>query len=118
MQQPTSSTGGIPFSYSQSPRSPQSPSYRTRNQQQGGITVTDVTQDVKDRERERTKDAINSFLTRESRNSFIIKVYTILTGQLVLVALSALLFGRYPALGRWMMTSSTGRFGKYCIVLV
>jgi hypothetical protein len=101
---------------SSSVQQPQPTSLRTTSssyRNNSGITVTDVTDDVKDFEREQTKDAINAFLTRESRNSFIVKVYTILTGQLVLVALSALLFGRYPTLGRWMMTSSQGRIGEY-----
>lgn len=101
---------------SSSVQQPQPTSLRTTSssyRNNSGITVTDVTDDVKDFEREQTKDAINAFLTRESRNSFIVKVYTILTGQLVLVALSALLFGKYPTLGRWMMTSSQGRIGEY-----
>mmetsp|Transcript_3161 Transcript_3161/g.5878 ORF Transcript_3161/g.5878 Transcript_3161/m.5878 type:complete len:392 (+) Transcript_3161:68-1243(+) len=91
--------------------------YRTGGEA-GIATVTDVTDEIKDQQREKTKDAINAFLTRESRNSFIVKVYAILTGQLVLVALSALLFGRYPALGRWMMTSSAGRVVPWASIFI
>jgi FtsH-binding integral membrane protein len=78
------------------------------------MTVTDVTDELKNEERERTKEEIDSFLTRESRNSFIVRVYSILTVQLLLVALSVLLFGRYPMLGGWMLTK--GSFGKYVCV--
>jgi len=74
------------------------------------VTVTDVTDDWKSEEREETKEVINSFLTRESRNTFIVRVYSILTVQLLLVALSVLLFGKYPMLNRWMLTG--GKFGK------
>lgn len=82
----------------------------SRQQQTKQMTVTDVTDDLKSEERERTKEEIDSFLTRESRNSFIVRVYSILTVQLLLVALSVLLFGKYPMLGRWMLTKGT--FGK------
>lgn len=44
------------------------------------------------------KEMMNSFLTRESRNAFIARVYGILTGQLVLTSLVCLLFGLYPPL--------------------
>ena len=63
-----------------------------------------MTNEIKDQEREETKEVIDAFLTRDSRNSFIVRVYAILTAQLLLVALSILAFGRYPALGIWMMT--------------
>jgi protein lifeguard len=67
------------------------------------VTVTDVTDEIRNVERETTKEVIDSFLTRESRNSFIVRVYAILTGQLSLVGLSVLLFGRFPSLSRWML---------------
>jgi hypothetical protein len=111
----SSSSVHQPTSFSSSPRHPSSSSSpwaqsQTQNQYSRRLTVTDVTNDVRDQERVKTKDAINAFLTRESRNSFIVKVYAILTGQLLLVALSALMFGRYSSMGRWMITR--GRIGK------
>lgn len=67
------------------------------------VIVTDVTDELRDIEREGTKEIIDSFLTRDARNSFIVRVYAILTGQLSLVGISVLLFGRYPLLSRWML---------------
>ncbi len=77
--------------------------------------MTDVTDEIKEQEREETKEVIDAFLTRESRNSFIVRVYSILTVQLVLVALSVLAFGRYPSLSYWMMTR--GKIGEYYVYL-
>ena len=45
-----------------------------------------------------TKDVIDAFLTRDSRNSFIARVYAILSVQLVIAVLSCLLFGLHPVL--------------------
>jgi FtsH-binding integral membrane protein len=91
---PSHSQNKQPTSFQQS----QSQSYNEN------VQVTDVTNEIKDQEREETKEVIDAFLTRDSRNSFIVRVYAILTAQLLLVALSILAFGRYPALGIWMMT--------------
>ncbi len=49
------------------------------------VTVTDVTDELREEERQATKEEIDSFLTRESRNTFIARVYGILTIQLALV---------------------------------
>ncbi len=49
------------------------------------VTVTDVTDEMRDQERIATKEEIDSFLTRESRNTFIARVYGILTVQLLVV---------------------------------
>jgi len=70
----------------------------------GNIKVTDVTQDIKEQEMEETKDEIDKFLTRDSRVSFISRVYAILTGQLVILSLSILAFAKNPKLSFWIMS--------------
>lgn len=44
-------------------------------------------------DREATKDVVDSFLTRDSRNSFIARVYAILAVQLAVTAASIFIFG-------------------------
>mmetsp|Transcript_42223 Transcript_42223/g.101611 ORF Transcript_42223/g.101611 Transcript_42223/m.101611 type:complete len:461 (+) Transcript_42223:12-1394(+) len=44
------------------------------------------------------KEMMNSFLTRESRNAFVARVYGILSCQLTFTALVCILFGVYPPL--------------------
>ena len=78
------------------------------------IQVTDVTNEMKSSERGETKEAIDAFLNREDRNSFITRVYSILTVQLLMVAASVLAFGRYPSMTVFMMTK--GKFGEYSMV--
>eukprot|EP00531_Pseudo-nitzschia_arenysensis_P015528 CAMPEP_0116147878 /NCGR_PEP_ID=MMETSP0329-20121206/18016_1 /TAXON_ID=697910 /ORGANISM="Pseudo-nitzschia arenysensis, Strain B593" /LENGTH=351 /DNA_ID=CAMNT_0003643889 /DNA_START=219 /DNA_END=1277 /DNA_ORIENTATION=- len=51
-----------------------------------------------DGEKEEVKEVIDSFLTRDSRNSFISRVYGILSIQLAFTALVCLLFGTWPPL--------------------
>jgi len=51
-----------------------------------------------DNDDEEVREAIDSFLTRDSRNSFIARVYGILSVQLGFTALVCLLFGTYPPL--------------------
>lgn len=80
------------------------------------VTVTDVTDEMKTQERQKTKEEIDSFLTRDSRNTFIARVYAILTGQLLMVALSVLLFGKYPIITQWMMTK--GKFVPWASILI
>jgi len=80
------------------------------------VTVTDVTDEMKTQERQKTKEEIDSFLTRDSRNTFIARVYAILTGQLLLVALSVLLFGKYPIITQWMLTK--GKFVPWASILI
>lgn len=56
-----------------------------------------------------TKILIDAFLTRDSRNTFIARVYTILSGQLMVTALSIALFGINPSWSRWMRMSRLGQ---------
>jgi FtsH-binding integral membrane protein len=59
---------------------------------------------------EDVKEVIDSFLTRDSRNSFIARVYGILSVQLAFTALVCLLFGTYPPLTNiYNLRSVTGR---------
>ena len=101
-------TNKQPSSFQQS--SSQSQYYRPNNNN-NNVQVTDVTDEIRQQEREETKEVIDAFLTRESRNSFIVRVYSILTVQLVLVALSVLAFGRYPSMSYFLMTR--GKIGEY-----
>lgn len=97
------------WSNTQSP--PQNPtSFQKQQFRDEEVKVTDVTNELKDDEREVTKEAIDSFLTRDNRNSFISRVYMILSGQLLMVAASIFLFAKYPIMTRFMLTR--GRFGK------
>ena len=50
------------------------------------------------------KEVINSFLSRENRNSFIIKVYSILTVQLLVTSLFIFGFHSFKGLSYWMLT--------------
>lgn len=50
-----------------------------------------------------TKETIDSFLTRENRNTFIARVYLILTGQLAVTSLSVVIFGTKPQLSSWVL---------------
>jgi len=72
-------------------------------------TVQDLDNDTTANTKEDTKDMIDAFLTRDSRNKFISRVYTILSGQLLVTAFSILLFGTIPNLGLWMRVTTIGR---------
>lgn len=58
------------------------------------------------RDRAATKEQIDSFLTSESRQTFISRVYAILSAQLAVTALSVFLFGTHPEWTRSMLQSS------------
>ena len=110
-----------PSSFSSSSTSTTSSTFRNPNpntnpnsNSNSNIQVTDVTNEMKSSEREETKEAIDAFLSREDRNSFITRVYSILTVQLLMVAASVLAFGRYPSMTVFMMTK--GKFGEYSMV--
>ena len=90
------------------------PNTNTNSNSNPNIQVTDVTNEMKSSERGETKEAIDAFLNREDRNSFITRVYSILTVQLLMVAASVLAFGRYPSMTVFMMTK--GKFGEYSMV--
>lgn len=54
-----------------------------------------------DDEKTATKEILDAFLTRDSRNTFIARVYAILAGQLLVTGASIALFGTQPALRQW-----------------
>ena len=54
---------------------------------------------------------MNSFLTRESRNAFVARVYGILSCQLTFTALVCTLFGVYPPLTALARTIGTAQLG-------
>jgi FtsH-binding integral membrane protein len=88
----------------------------TTNTQQSRATITNsqqtiypTVQHVDQADREDTKDLIDAFLTRDSRNKFIARVYTILSGQLLVTASSIFAFGMFPDLGRWMRSTHVGQ---------
>eukprot|EP00339_Tiarina_fusa_P027438 CAMPEP_0117031850 /NCGR_PEP_ID=MMETSP0472-20121206/22856_1 /TAXON_ID=693140 ORGANISM="Tiarina fusus, Strain LIS" /NCGR_SAMPLE_ID=MMETSP0472 /ASSEMBLY_ACC=CAM_ASM_000603 /LENGTH=325 /DNA_ID=CAMNT_0004740283 /DNA_START=88 /DNA_END=1065 /DNA_ORIENTATION=- len=53
-----------------------------------------------------TKEMLDAFLTRDSRNTFIARVYLILSGQLLVTAGSCFLFGLYPPLANYRMQNA------------
>jgi len=89
------------------------PGYRTAPQPtQSGISSSQQQQrysSVAEHEsanRAETKEAIDAFLTRDSRNSFITRVYAILSAQLAVTALSIFAFGTHPEWTRFMLSQS------------
>ena len=109
-----STTPKQPTSFQKQSQSYQSSKYQQRpqtQQQQPQVTVTDVTEQSRNEDLESTKEEIDSFLTRESRNSFIARVYAILTAQLLLTALSIFAFARYPRIAPWVF--SKGMVGEF-----
>ena len=61
------------------------------------------------RDREATKEKIDSFLTRESRQTFITRVYAILSAQLAVTAVSVFLFAAHPEWTQNMLLHSSSR---------
>mmetsp|Transcript_3088 Transcript_3088/g.4669 ORF Transcript_3088/g.4669 Transcript_3088/m.4669 type:complete len:363 (+) Transcript_3088:86-1174(+) len=124
--QPSDASRGFWSTSTSSPtsRSPQPKSFQDQSRQRQHpssnenpqVVVTDVTEDAQTKQRLAAKEEIDSFLTRESRNSFITRVYAILTGQLLMVALSVLGFARYPRLQFFMMTK--GKFVKWAALFM
>ena len=78
--------------------------YQQQNFRQQNVVAD---QDPTPEEKTAAKELLNSFLTRDSRNTFIARVYAILAGQLVMTALSVILFGTQPALRKWTLGSSS-----------
>lgn len=74
-----------------------------QSQQEQYPTVTDLDDQIDDS----VKTKIDSFLTRDSRNTFIARVYAILSGQLLFTALTILTFAMNPRLSLWMKQSGT-----------
>ena len=67
-------------------------------------------QNKNDEELESAKEQIDAFLSRDSRNSFIARVYAILSVQLFVTAVSCMLFGLYfPFADLRTVNSLTGK---------
>ena len=82
---------------------------RQQQQQQQQQPVYPIVEDITDQEEQQyqtqsTKDAIDSFLVRGNRNSFITRVYAILTTQLLFTALTVLYFATHRHIPIWMAT--------------
>ncbi|GAX17107.1 uncharacterized protein FisN_5Hu493 [Fistulifera solaris] len=88
------------------------PSRQQSNPRHGKPVATDQIGD------QETRDMINSFLARESRNSFIAKVYGILAAQLIFTALSVTVFGTNPAIKRWILGSGLGIYAPLVCALI
>lgn len=78
-------------------RRPGQSQQRQQQQQQWPIV-----EDLDDQIDDSVKGKIDSFLTRDSRNTFIARVYAILSGQLLFTALTVLLFALNPGMATWM----------------
>lgn len=63
------------------------------------------------------KEMMDAFLTRDSRNSFISRVYAILSGQLAFTALVCILFGVYPPLTNISQLDRTGQYTNPLVAL-
>eukprot|EP00550_Attheya_septentrionalis_P001834 CAMPEP_0198285350 /NCGR_PEP_ID=MMETSP1449-20131203/4671_1 /TAXON_ID=420275 /ORGANISM="Attheya septentrionalis, Strain CCMP2084" /LENGTH=348 /DNA_ID=CAMNT_0043982755 /DNA_START=156 /DNA_END=1203 /DNA_ORIENTATION=- len=69
-------------------------------------SVTRFSKDEKQASRQEAKEQLDAFLTRDSRQKFIGRVYAILTGQLLVTVLSILTFGLNPKLTWWIMNQA------------
>lgn len=78
------------------------PTFRQPQQQQQQEKQEQQEKQVE--QNEEVKDAMNEFLSRDDRTAFITRVYTILSGQLLISCLSILAFSRNPNVIIWMMT--------------
>lgn len=70
--------------------------------------VEDVTEKEREKSTTDAKEAMSAFLSRDSRNTFIVRVYSILSVQLVFTCAMIGVFQKFPALQRWMLFK--GRF--------
>lgn len=87
-------------------------------QQQLDTQETDNIQEVLPDDKESVKEIIDSFLTRDSRNTFIARVYAILTGQLVFTALVCILFGTLePLTNISSLNPTTGRYTNSLVMV-
>lgn len=64
------------------------------------------------------EDVINSFLTRDSRQTFISRVYAILAGQLLVTAISISMFSRKRDFAIWCLTRGKPIFGASLMISV
>jgi len=70
-------------------------------QQQQLIENDNTNKSLEEREREETKEAIDAFLTRDSRNTFIARTYGILAIQLLVTLIPILIIGLNPGVASW-----------------
>ena len=78
--------------------------HQWQQQNNNEITVTDVTDELKAQNKQESKEAMSAILTRDNRNTFIARVYTILSAQLLITALSSLLFAKHPNMTYWILS--------------
>lgn len=83
--------------YRPTPSQDTNPFRKSRESTSPRFRTTDPEQDTED-DVENAKEVIDSFLTRDSRSSFIARVYGILSIQLGFTALIIMLFGTYAPL--------------------
>ena len=88
--------GGSPI-YRPTPSKSANPFRKTKQSEQP-TKLKPQQQDEAEKEEEDVKDMIDTFLTRDSRNSFIARVYGILSAQLAFTAAVCLLMGTYAPL--------------------
>jgi protein lifeguard len=97
-----------PFSKRSSGRKtfPQKADYSVQDDNDDQESTTTSTDD-----KESVKEMIDAFLTRDSRNTFIARVYAILSGQLIFTAIVCILFGTLdPLTSISQINTSTGYY--------
>lgn len=67
----------------------------------------------KEEENALSSETISAFLTRDNRNTFIARVYAILTGQLLMTCVSIYIFHMFPQVSQWMKFNQGGKIGMY-----
>ncbi|CAJ1969410.1 unnamed protein product [Cylindrotheca closterium] len=118
--QPPDPTFGIRGGSSSLPRSP--PSYFSpwsppKLQPWSGSASTTQSTPTRDAEDVSTKEIIDSFLTRDSRTTFIARVYAILGVQLIVTALSCAIFGTHPFLSSLPARIASGEYqGTFALI--
>ncbi|KAG7358446.1 integral membrane protein [Nitzschia inconspicua] len=78
----------------------------------------DNTKEAPPGDQESVKEMIDAFLTRDSRNTFISRVYAILSGQLIFTALVCILFGTLePLTNISSINISTGHYTNSLVMI-
>jgi FtsH-binding integral membrane protein len=83
---------------------------------QGSFTSNDPSS-AEAAEKESVKEMIDAFLTRDSRNTFIARVYAILSLQLSFTAGVCILFNIYPPLKNISAVSHTGQYTNSLVII-
>jgi len=77
-----------------------------------------MVQDLSQQEQqEQTKEAIDAFLTRDSRNTFVARVYGILSLQLLVTMATVIFFGLNPNIPLWFVINPLGKIFYYASIL-